>query len=87
MTDVQQPSAGARATITVDLDAVRHNVALLRETVAPAAMMTVVKADGYGHGLLAVAARPRARPAPTGWASPSSRRRSRCAPTETGDAS
>jgi alanine racemase len=42
----------ARAEIVVDLAAIRHNVRLLRELVAPAAMMTVVKADGYGHGIL-----------------------------------
>ena len=42
----------ARAEIVVDLDAVRHNVRLLADLAAPAAMMTVVKADGYGHGML-----------------------------------
>src|SRR5262245_23589597 len=42
----------ARAEIVVDLAAIRHNVRLLRELVAPAQMMTVVKADGYGHGIL-----------------------------------
>ncbi|MET0525436.1 MAG: alanine racemase [Nocardioides sp.] len=46
------PSATARAEIVVDLAAIRHNVRLLRDLVAPAQMMTVVKADGYGHGLL-----------------------------------
>ena len=44
-------SAADRARIVVDLAAIRHNVRLLRSLVAPAAMMTVVKADGYGHGL------------------------------------
>jgi alanine racemase len=44
-----------RARLVVDLDAVRHNVATLREVVAPAALMVVVKADGYGHGMLEVA--------------------------------
>jgi alanine racemase len=44
-------SAAARAEIVVDLAAIRHNVRLLRKLSAPAAMMTVVKADGYGHGL------------------------------------
>jgi alanine racemase len=34
----------------VDLDAIRHNVRALRATVAPAAVLAVVKADGYGHG-------------------------------------
>ena len=45
-------SPAARAEIVVDLAAIRHNVRLLKELVAPAAMMTVVKADGYGHGLV-----------------------------------
>ncbi|MFC5175938.1 alanine racemase [Nocardioides taihuensis] len=39
-----------RAEIVVDLAAIRHNVRRLRALVAPAAVMTVVKADGYGHG-------------------------------------
>lgn len=43
---------GVHAEIVVDLAAIRANVARLRELVAPALMMTVVKADGYGHGLL-----------------------------------
>lgn len=42
--------APARAEIVVDLGAIRHNVRRLRE-LAGVAMMTVVKADGYGHGL------------------------------------
>ena len=39
-----------RAEIVVDVAAIRHNVRLLKE-LAGTAMMTVVKADGYGHGL------------------------------------
>ncbi len=49
-----------RAEIVVDLAAIRNNVRRLRELVGdPVRMMTVVKADAYGHGLLpaAVAAR------------------------------
>ncbi len=46
----------ARAEIVVDLGAIRHNVRRLRELVGPdVAMMTVVKADGYGHGMVPVA--------------------------------
>jgi alanine racemase len=45
-----------RAEIVVDLAAVRHNVRRLRDLVGPdVAMMTVVKADGYGHGMVPVA--------------------------------
>lgn len=39
----------------IDLAAVAHNVGVLRERVAPAAVWVVVKADGYGHGALDVA--------------------------------
>lgn len=39
----------------VDLGAVRHNVGLLAGVCAPAALCAVVKADGYGHGSIAVA--------------------------------
>jgi alanine racemase len=45
----------ARAELVVDLAAIRHNVRTLRDLVAPAQMMTVVKANGYGHGMLPVA--------------------------------
>ena len=45
----------ARAEIVVDLEAVRHNVRTLKAAVGDAQMMTVVKADGYGHGMVEVA--------------------------------
>jgi len=48
------PLPAARAEIIVDLAAIRHNVRRLRE-VTGVQMMTVVKADGYGHGLREVA--------------------------------
>ena len=38
----------------VDLAAIRHNVAVLAERVAPAELCAVVKAFGYGHGALEV---------------------------------
>ncbi|GAA4710530.1 alanine racemase [Nocardioides conyzicola] len=44
------PLPAARAEIVVDLGAIRHNVRRLRELTG-VAMMTVVKADGYGHGM------------------------------------
>lgn len=42
-------------TVVVDLDAIAHNVRVLREHAGSAAVMVVVKADGYGHGATAVA--------------------------------
>jgi alanine racemase len=39
----------------VDLAAVTHNVEVVRQAAAPAAVWAVVKADGYGHGALPVA--------------------------------
>jgi alanine racemase len=48
----------------VDLAAVRHNVGVLAERAAGAGVMAVVKADGYGHGLV-----PTARAAMEGGAS------------------
>jgi alanine racemase len=49
----------ARAEIVVDLAAVRHNVRVLRDHVG-VPMMTVVKADGYGHGMVETARAARA---------------------------
>jgi alanine racemase len=40
------------ACAVIDLDAIRHNVAQLRERTGGPELMAVVKADGYGHGLL-----------------------------------
>lgn len=39
----------------IDLAALRHNVEVLCEVAAPAALWAVVKADGYGHGAAPVA--------------------------------
>jgi alanine racemase len=41
-----------RSSARIDLDAIRDNVALLRDRVGPAQVLAVVKADGYGHGLV-----------------------------------
>jgi alanine racemase len=38
----------------IDLGAIAHNVTLLAELAAPAQLCAVVKADGYGHGAIAV---------------------------------
>jgi alanine racemase len=48
-------NGGRWAWAEVDLDALDHNVRVIREVVAPAAVWAVVKADGYGHGASAVA--------------------------------
>jgi alanine racemase len=39
----------------IDLDAIRSNVGTLKACAGDAAVMAVVKADGYGHGMLASA--------------------------------
>ena len=52
LTSPTQPSAAAvNGEAVVDLDAIAHNVRVLREHAGPAGVMAVVKADGYGHGL------------------------------------
>ncbi|MDN4162462.1 alanine racemase [Nocardioides abyssi] len=53
-----------RAEAVVDLAAIRHNVRRLAEHCG-VAMMTVVKADGYGHGMVEVARA--AREAGSAW--------------------
>jgi len=55
----------AHAEVVVDLGAIRHNVTRLREIVSegvdePPRLMVVVKADGYGHGMVRVARAARA---------------------------
>lgn len=41
--------------IRVDLDAVRHNIATIKQQVAPTRVLAVVKANAYGHGAVPVA--------------------------------
>lgn len=48
-------SADPQVETVVDLDAVAHNVRILRERAGGAAMMAVVKADAYNHGAVPVA--------------------------------
>src|SRR3954454_19666753 len=43
------------AWATVDLDAIRSNVESLCRLAGDASVMAVVKADGYGHGMLPAA--------------------------------
>ena len=49
------PGAAARVESVVDLAAVRQNVRVLAAAAPGAALMAVVKADGYGHGAVPVA--------------------------------
>lgn len=42
--------------VEVDLDAIRHNVTEMAAAIAPSRLCAVVKADGYGHGDVPVAA-------------------------------
>jgi len=42
-------------TVTIDLEALRHNLACVRALAPSSKVMAVVKADGYGHGLERVA--------------------------------
>lgn len=39
----------------IDLDALQHNLAVVREYAPQSRVMSVIKADGYGHGVAAVA--------------------------------
>ena len=57
MQTTPQTSAASAASgeAVVDLDAIAHNVRVLREHAGTAAVMAVVKADGYGHGATRVA--------------------------------
>jgi alanine racemase len=61
---VALPTCRATARVSVDLDAITANVEVLRGRAGSAAVMAVVKADGYGHGLV-----PSARAALLGGAS------------------
>ena len=45
-------SASDNATVVVNLSAISHNIALLAQHAAASQVMAVVKADGYGHGLV-----------------------------------
>ncbi|GII90823.1 alanine racemase [Sinosporangium siamense] len=50
-----ETEAGLPARAVVDLAAIRHNVGLLRAHAPGAETLVAVKADGYGHGLVASA--------------------------------
>ena len=55
MQTTQLPTSDPAAQAVVDLDAIQHNVRLLREHAGSAQVMAVLKADGYGHGATQVA--------------------------------
>jgi len=45
-----------RAWVEIDLEAIRHNIVAIRQLLKPSTqLMSVVKANGYGHGAIAVA--------------------------------
>ena len=48
-------SMNGHAEASVELGAIRRNIAAMRAHVAPAAVMAVVKANGYGHGAVPAA--------------------------------
>jgi alanine racemase len=50
-------SALRPAWVDVDLEALEHNLQVLRERISPAKPMAVVKADAYGHGAVGVSRR------------------------------
>lgn len=41
----------------IDLNAVAHNLDVLRDLIAPARVLAVIKADAYGHGVVPIARR------------------------------
>ncbi|MEO7007466.1 MAG: alanine racemase [Terrimesophilobacter sp.] len=47
--------AAAPGVATIDLEAYRDNVARVRDVVAPAELMVMIKGNAYGHGLLPIA--------------------------------
>lgn len=50
--DAERAAARLRAAALVDLTAIEANARRIRDVVGPAEVMAVVKADGYGHGLV-----------------------------------
>lgn len=55
VTGPPDPRTARWAWAEIDLDAVEHNVRVLRDVVRPAEVWAVVKANGYGHGAMTVA--------------------------------
>lgn len=46
------PSIYRSNIVEIDLNAIAHNVRVLKDIVRPARVMAVVKADAYGHGIM-----------------------------------
>jgi alanine racemase len=44
-----------RCWAEIDRSALRHNASIVRERIGPAQLLAVVKANGYGHGMVGVA--------------------------------
>lgn len=55
MPPVHTPSHVPERLASIDLAAVRHNIGQIAALTSPAAVMAVVKANGYGHGAVPVA--------------------------------
>ncbi len=53
---MSEDGADRWAWAEIDLDALTHNIGVLRKAAAPAGVWAVVKADAYGHGAVAVGA-------------------------------
>ncbi len=51
MSETGAPQLRRAAWLEIDLDAVRHNVGIIRSLAGTAAVAPVVKADAYGHGV------------------------------------
>ena len=48
-------AAKSRCWAEIDRSALRHNAAAVRERIGSAELLAVVKANGYGHGMVGVA--------------------------------
>ncbi|MGK8553574.1 alanine racemase [Nocardia gipuzkoensis] len=53
--EADSTAVSAQVETVIDLDAIAHNVRILREHAGDAGVMAVVKADGYNHGAVEVA--------------------------------
>ncbi len=56
LTQALQPAYLSPVTATISLPAIAHNLAEIRNLIAPSCdILPIIKADGYGHGAIAVA--------------------------------